>query len=312
MSSRYAGLEPSESLEPESDDPTDQRRSTLTFLAPPPSEGSTSASLHELKRIAHGGPENSLEDEYTDSISSYVLGYLRRWSAKNLYDFDFCEAVNCEFDDLTVDAWSRVNSESWGEIKRICITHGLWLDHYGVNGKRHDIMHRAVHTKGYKWSMKEINWAESQNYVLSPKVAARKAELQQQSMSQPSSATATGQEAATSSAPQPQSEPRIASPRPASKPRAAPKITRTKFPSNRTPDSPIPPAQNTGFQPRVTSFSTDTGPYDHHSFLPTGFDFNASSPSAKAKQNKAPKTGPNPLFPPSSYQNIKNLDIQPN
>ena len=160
--------------------------------------------------------------------------------------------------------------------------------------------------------MKEINWAKSQNYILSPKVAVQKAELQQQSMSQSFSATATSQEAATSSAPQPQSEPRIASPCPVSKLRAAPKITCTKFPINCMPDSPIPLAQNTRFQSRVTSFSTDIGPYNHHSFLPTGFDFNASSPSAKAKQNKTSKTGSNPLFPPSLYQNIKNLNIQPN
>lgn len=53
---------------------------------------------------------------------------------------------------------------------------------------------------------------------------------------------------------------------------------------------------NNGFKPKVTSFSINIGLYNHHLFLSIGFDFNAPGLSAKAKQNKAPKTGLNPLY----------------
>ncbi len=93
-----------------------------------------------------------LSDEDYCKIATNVF---QKYARANFEDSSLLEAFQIDFEYFTKENREAINSSTWITIKQNCILCGFWIDHYGKNGTRAEILMKLVSTTEYDTELKD-------------------------------------------------------------------------------------------------------------------------------------------------------------
>ena len=105
----------------------------------------------------------------------------QKYARVDIEDSLLLEAIQIDFEHWTKENWEAIDGNTWMTIKQHCIPRGVWIDHYGNNGTRAEILMKLVSTEYdddlKDWDMNRIKQVEKTYDKVSRAIQLRKQEL---------------------------------------------------------------------------------------------------------------------------------------
>ncbi len=86
-----------------------------------------------------------------------AINVFQKYTRANFKDSSLLEAFQIDFEHLTKRNWKAINGSTWITIKQRCIPCGIWIDHYGKNGTRPEILMKVVSSTEYDTELEDWN-----------------------------------------------------------------------------------------------------------------------------------------------------------
>ena len=118
-----------------------------------------------------------LDEDYRRLATNAFQEYAR----VDIGDSLLLRAIQIDFEHWTKENWEAIDGSTWTTIKKCCIPRGVWIDHYGNNGSRSEILMKLVSTEYdddlKDWDMNRIKQVEKTYSKISRGIQYRKQEL---------------------------------------------------------------------------------------------------------------------------------------
>ena len=117
------------------------------------------------------------DEDYRNQATDTFQKYARA----GFEDSHLLEVIQIDFEHWTKENWEAIDGNTWMTIKQHCIPRGVWIDHYGNNGTRAEILMKLVSTEYdddlKDWDMNRIKQVEKTYGKVSRGIQYREQEL---------------------------------------------------------------------------------------------------------------------------------------